>query len=78
MGKHSLPFELVFKRGGDTPAEVRTSHKDRAAAEREAAAEFRRQRAEGWTEVWLAYDLWDHTGSRPRRVVHHKVMQHPA
>lgn len=53
-------LKLVFKRGGDTPAEIESDgHKSLKAAEQAAVREYRRQRAQGWTFVWLAYDVWE-------------------
>ena len=78
MAKHQMPFELVFKRGGDTPKEVRSWHLTKPGAETEARAEMARQRSAGWTFVWLAYDLWDHSGTKPKRIVHGKTLQRPS
>lgn len=72
----SKPFELVFKRGGDTPEEKRSWHATAEAARQHAEGELRRQRNKGWDFVWMAYDLWDTTGKR-RCVARNVVLQNP-
>lgn len=78
MSKHQMPFELVFKRGGESPAEIKSWHLTVDSAEAEARKELARQQGAGHTAVWLAYDLWDHSGGRrPKRLQKNTVMQHP-
>lgn len=77
MGKHQLPFELVFKRGGERPQEKRTWHTTQDAAESAARDEAERQQAQGHTDVWLAYDVWDHRGPKAKRIVHSLALQTP-
>lgn len=73
-------FKLVFKRGGDTPAEIESdNHATVVAAEKAAVREYRRQRAQGWTFVWLAYDVWEvPPRGRIKRVKHDVVLQRPS
>jgi hypothetical protein len=78
VGRHQMPFELVFKRGGERPEEVRSWHLTTAAAVAEASREAAKQRRAGHLDVWLAYDLWDHSGSKAKRVRHNTVLQNPS
>lgn len=78
MGRHQMPFELVFKRGGEKPEELRTWHLTRASAAAEAHAQAGKQKRAGHTDVWLAYDLWDHSGPKTKRVEHNVVLQKPS
>lgn len=78
MGRHQMPFELVFKRGGERPEEIRSWHLSAAAAEIQAEKERKAQCKAGHTHVWLAYDLWDHSDPKARRVQHNVVVQPPA
>lgn len=73
-------FKLVFKRGGETPAEVESDgHASVKAAGQAAVREYRRQRAQGWKDVWLAYDVWEvPPRGRMRRVAHDVVLQRPS
>lgn len=73
-------YSLTFKRGGDTPAEIETEGYDSLrAAEQAAVREYRRQRAQGWTDVWLAYDVWEVPArGRMKRVKRDVVLQRPS
>lgn len=74
-----MKYELVFKRGGETPEEIRSEHADRQKAVQEATREYRRQRAAGHTKVWLAYDVWEiPPRGRMKRVMKDVVLQRPS
>ena len=74
-----MEFELVFKRGGDTPAEIKSRHATEQKAVQEAKQELRRQRAAGWTSVWLAYDIWEiPVRGRPKRIKVGVTLQRPS
>lgn len=77
MGRHQMPFELVFKRGGETPEEIRSWHLSIDAAEAQAEKDRKAQRKAGHTDVWLAYDLWDHSGPKTKRIRHNVQVQAP-
>lgn len=72
-------YSLTFKRGGDTPREITSdNHASLKAAEQAAVREYRRQRAAGWTDVWLAYDVWEvPPRGRMKRVKHNVELQRP-
>lgn len=78
MGRHQMPFELVFKRGGERPEEFRSWHLSVAAAEAQAEKDKAKQQKAGHTDVWLAYDLWDHSGPKTKRVRHNVQVQAPS
>lgn len=75
-----MKYRLVFKRGGDTPAEIESdNHESLQKAEQAAVREYRRQRAQGWTDVWLAYDVWEvPPRGRVKRVKKDVVLQRPS
>lgn len=54
-----MKYTLVFKRGGETPREIKSDHDSEKQAVQEATREYRRQRQAGFTKVWLAYEIWE-------------------
>jgi len=74
-----VKYRLVFKRGGDTPREIESNHDERQKAVQEATREYRRQRAAGYTDVWLAYDVWEvPPRGRMKRIMKDVTLQRPS
>lgn len=53
------PFKLVFKRGGDTPAQVEKPFDSVVDAVVAAGKLHQREVKAGWTTVQLSYEVWN-------------------
>lgn len=73
--KPDAPFELVWKRGGDTPVERRTWWNTEDECHAQADRERRNDQKAGWTKVWLAYEIWAVKPNGNRRRIATRTLQ---
>lgn len=69
-----MDFQLVYRRGGDTPREETSEHARQVDAVAEAGRLARQDQAAGWRFVQLSYEVWNTSGRRRRKLIS-KVIQ---